>query len=460
MSSRKILTINPSTEEVLQSYALMSDEQALECVDNAHKCFGSWRLNAPSERAARLTKVAELIRSRSDALAELMTTEMGKMPKEAQQEVELCASICEYTAEHAPAALEDEQRPMQGGRAVISYQPLGVILGIQPWNFPLYQVVRYAVPNLAAGNTVLLKHAQNVWGMAVAIESLFRDAGLPPNAFTTLRVANAQVEQLIRHNDVRGITFTGSAGAGRTVARQAAENLKKTVLELGSNDAYIILKDADMAAAVKACIKGRFNNAGQTCVGAKRFVVDAAVYDDFRDAYLEQIKGMTYGNPATEDVDMGPMARRDLRDGLHQQVMDSINHGATCLAGGAVPDRKGFFYPPTLLEDVQPGMPAYDDELFGPVASLIKAKDEDDALRIANDSRFGLGGGIFSADEQRAVELAKRHFDTGMININGYKLAQPNLPFGGVKNSGHGREHGGFGVREFVNIKSVMITQK
>ena len=274
-----------------------------------------------------------------------------------------------------------------------------------------------------------------------------------------LRVANSQVEQLIQHDNVRGVTFTGSAGAGRTIAGQAAASLKKTVLELGSNDAYIVLKDADVKLAVKACIKGRFNNAGQTCVGAKRFVVDAAIYDDFRDAYLAKIKGMTFGNPATEDVDIGPMARRDLRDGLHQQVMDSINHGATCTIGGAVPDRKGFFYPPTLLEHVTPGMPAYDDELFGPVASLIKADDEKDAMRIANDSRFGLGGGIFSGDEDRAIELAKQHFDTGMININGYHLAQPNLPFGGVKNSGHGREHGGFGVREFVNIKSIMITK-
>lgn len=346
---------------------------------------------------------------------------------------------------------------MQGGRAIISYRPTGVLLGIQPWNFPLYQVIRYSAANIMAGNTTVLKHAGNVFGMAEKIETLFLQAGFPEHCFSNLLVDGKTASALISHSAISGVTFTGSDGTGKKVAEQAAKHVKKTVLELGSNDAFVVLDDADLALAVKACLQGRIINNGQTCVAAKRFVVVDSLYNDFKEALSQQFKAIKMGDPMDEDTELGPMAREDLRDKIHQQVQDSVNAGAKVIVGGEIPQQTGYYYPPTVLENLTPGMPAYDDELFGPVASLIKAKDNDDAMRIANDSRYGLGGGIFSKDEKKAIELAKKYFDTGMININGYGLAQPNLPFGGVKDSGYGREHGGFGIREFVNVKSIMI---
>jgi succinate-semialdehyde dehydrogenase/glutarate-semialdehyde dehydrogenase len=459
MSTQTVQTINPSTEEVIETYDFMSQDRTDELLSQAQDTFESWKLQMVDERAARIKSVGETLREHADELCDLMTREMGKVGKEAQDEVELCASICDYTAEHAARQLADETRPIPGGQGLITYQPIGVILGIQPWNFPLYQVVRYAIPNIAAGNTTLLKHAKNVWGMASKIQELFEKAGLPKGALLNMRTSTSQTEALIGEANVRGVTFTGSDGAGSHVAEVASKHMKKTVLELGSNDGYLILADADLDKAVECAIKGRFNNVGQTCVAAKRFIVEAAVYEDFRDAYLARIKELTWGDPTKGDVDFGPMARRDLRDTLHQQVMESIQKGATCVTGGQMPQGKGFFYPATLLEDVQPGQPAYDDELFGPVASLIKVKDADEAMRVANDSRYGLGGGIFSKDEKRAIKMARQHFDTGMVNINGYNLGLPNMPFGGVKNSGYGREHGGFGISEFINVKAIMIAQ-
>ena len=346
---------------------------------------------------------------------------------------------------------------MDGGRAIISYQPTGVLLGIQPWNFPLYQVIRYSAANIMAGNTTVLKHAGNVFGMAEKIEELFKQAGFPEYCFNNLLIDGKTASSLISHKAISGVTFTGSDATGKKVAEEAGKHVKKTVLELGSNDAYLVLDDADLELAVKTCVTGRMINNGETCVSAKRFVVVESLYDDFKAQIKEQFEAMKMGDPMADDTDLGPMAREDLRDGIHDQVMESVKAGANIVTGGEIPSQTGYYYPPTLLDNLAPGMPAYDDELFGPVASLIKAKDNDDAMRIANDSRYGLGGGIFSKDEKKAIELAKKYFDTGMININGYGLAQPNLPFGGVKESGYGREHGGFGMREFVNIKCIMI---
>jgi succinate-semialdehyde dehydrogenase/glutarate-semialdehyde dehydrogenase len=342
---------------------------------------------------------------------------------------------------------------------VVSYQPQGVIYGIQPWNVPRYQVIRYSAANLMAGNTVLLKHAANVWGMALEVEKLYRDAGLPENAFRTLLIGHDVSDAIIEHKLVRGITLTGSPAAGSAVAQRAAKALKKSVLELGSNDAYLVLADADVQKAAEVCVLGRTNNAGQTCVAAKRFIVVDSVYNEFREAFLAVMKQVAVGDPSSSETQMGPMARSDLRDDLHEQVRTSVDAGATCSLGGAMPEGKGYFYPPTVLENVAPGQPAYDDELFGPVASLIRVKDDAEAMRVANDSIYGLGGGIFSANEDKAMRLARDEFDTGMVNINGYNLALPNLPFGGVKQSGYGREHGGFGMREFVNVKAVMAVQ-
>lgn len=400
------------------------------------------------ERADVIGRIGGKLLDHKRELAELMCEEMGKLTFEGEQEIELCAGICDYTAKEGPSHLADESVvSLSGKRAIVTYSPQGVILGIQPWNFPAYQVVRYAVPNLLAGNTVLLKHASNVWGVAARLERLFWEAGLPDGAFQSLNVDHDVVENLIRHRLVRGVTFTGSAKAGRRVAAVAGESLKKTVLELGSNDAYLILEDADLTLTIGNCVNGRLNNSGQTCVAAKRFIVVDAIYDEFRDRFLEGMRNQT----------LAPLARGDLREKLHSQVLESVHRGAVCLLGGVIPEGDGYFYPATILENVRPGMPAYGEEMFGPVAALIRARDEEDAIRIANDSEFGLGGGIFSADEERAVEIARSRFDTGMVNVNGYQAAQPDLPFGGVKNSGYGREHGCFGIREFVNVKTIMM---
>ena len=451
-------TINPANGESLKEYTLLDEERALESMEEVHQAFLGWRTRPIEERAKVLKSIAEALASRSGEISQLMTEEMGKTLQESQQEVELCAQICLYTADKGPDFLKQEERDFEGGRALISYEALGIVFGIQPWNFPLYQALRYSIPNLLAGNSVVLKHASNVWGTGDLIEDIFVSAGLPAGVFRHLKISHQTAETLMKHRYVRGITFTGSSGAGADIAQIAASSLTKSVLELGSNDAYLVLEDADLETAVKACVLGRVNNCGQTCVAVKRIIVVDKIYDKFREAYLKALREVKVGDPLEETTDMGPMARKDLRESLQEQVNDSVSKGAKLSLGGKIPEGKGFFYPVTLLENVTPGMPAYDEEMFGPVASLIRADDEEDAIRIANDSRFGLGGGIFSKDVGRATKIALERFDTGMVNINGYHLAQPNLPFGGVKDSGYGREHGGFGIREFVNVKCVMLS--
>jgi len=455
--SETIKTYNPTTGEQLDHYQLISAEDAEQAVTRSHEAYLNWKKTSFGARAEIFNNLADLMEERIDDLANLMTLEMGKVAEQGKQEVQLCAEICRYTAEHGASFLEDEARVYEGGKAIITYQPTGVILGIQPWNFPLYQVIRYSASNIMAGNTTVLKHAQNVFGMAQAIQQLYEDAGFPKNVYQSLMIDGSTASGLIKHKHVRGVTFTGSDSVGKQVAKEAAGESKKTVMELGSNDAFIVLADADIDNAVEMCIKGRVINNGETCVAAKRFVISDSVYDEFRDKFVAQCKKLTVGDPSKEGTDLGPMAREDLRDELHDQVKESVNAGATISLGGEVPDGAGYFYPVTVLENVSPGMPAYDDELFGPVASLIRARDDKQAMEIANDSRYGLGGGIFSSDTDNAIALAKNEFDTGMVNINGYSLAQPNLPFGGVKDSGYGREHGGYGIREFVNIKTIMV---
>jgi len=455
-----INTYNPATGEKLDHYHLMSVDDADHAVTRSQEAYLNWRRTSFETRANLFINLADLMDARIDDLANLMTREMGKVTEQGKQEVKLCANICRYTAEHGAEILEDEHRIFEGGRAVISYQPIGVILGIQPWNFPLYQVIRYSVSNIMAGNTTVLKHAKNVFGMAVAIQQLYEDAGFPKNVYQSLLIDGARASDLIQHKYVRGVTFTGSDTVGKAVAKEAASLSKKTVMELGSNDAFLVLSDADIAHAVETCIKGRVINNGETCVAAKRFIIVESVYDEFRDKFIAQCKRLKMGKPEDETTDLGPMARKDLRDELHQQVEASVKAGAIVSLGGKIPDTDGYYYPITVLENVSSGMPAYDDELFGPVASLIRVKDDKEAMTVANDSRYGLGGGIFSSNTEHAVDLAKNEFDTGMININGYSLAQPNLPFGGVKDSGYGREHGGYGMREFVNVKTIMIAEK
>ena len=401
--------------------------------------------------------IGQALRDNKEDFAQLMTREVGKLINDSRDEIELCAAICDFTAETGPKELADEERDIPGGTGVVTYAPVGVIYGIQPWNFPCYQAVRYTIANLMAGNGVMLKHAESCTGSGLFLRDVMKQAGLPEHLFTILLIDHDQSDKVIAHRHVRGVTLTGSDGAGRIVAKQAAKHLKKTVLELGSNDAYVVLDDADLDLAVKTCVAGRIYNNGETCVAAKRFIVTEKNYDAFVERFTEKMKAIATGAPTDENTKLGPMARTDLRDTLAEQVEESVAKGARVLCGGEVPAGKGAYYPATVLVDVQPGQPAYDDELFGPVASIIKAKDDDDAMRIANDSRYGLGGGIFSKDTKRARKLAAQHFDTGMVCINKYNVALPNMPFGGVKDSGYGREHGGFGMKEFVNAKSLYM---
>lgn len=454
-----ITTVNPATGEEIDHYEYMSDDDVQKTIENCHQAFQNWKHTPANYRAEIIKAIGEKLQQHKTKLAELMTHEMGKLLKQSKEEVDLCTAICDYTAKNGPEQLKAEERELSdGGRGIITYSPIGIVYGIQPWNYPAYQVVRYAIANLMAGNGVLLKHAANVTGTGKLLEKIFEEGGLPKNLFRALIIDHDQSDTIIKNDLIRGVTLTGSPKAGEVIGKKAGKQLKKTVLELGSNDAYIVLEDADMKIAVEKCVKGRIYNNGETCIAAKRFIVVDKVYDDFKESFVKAMKDLKAGDPMSSDYDMGPMAREDLREKLHDQVQESVDNGAEILCGGEIPDSEGFFYPATVLGDVAPGQPAYDDELFGPVASLIKAKNQDDAMRIANDSRFGLGGGIFTKDIDKATELAQKHFDTGMVFINSFGLAEPNMPFGGVKDSGYGREHGGFGIKEFVNVKSIIIS--
>jgi succinate-semialdehyde dehydrogenase/glutarate-semialdehyde dehydrogenase len=451
-------TINPATEEVLETYEFHNSRDVEEIIEQTQRAYEGWRTTSLDHRCEKIRALASVLDSNKDDLAILMAREMGKPLAQGRKEVERCVKICEYTVNEDVKQLNDDIRDLEGGKkGIISFEPLGIVFGIQPWNFPLYQVIRFLVPNLAAGNGVILKHAKNVWGMAKRVEEMISEAGFPDHLFRAVFIENEEAEFIIENEHIQAVTLTGSSGAGRSVAEIAGKNLKKTVLELGGSDPYIVLDDADLNKAVETCVMGRVANSGQTCVNAKRFIVLDAVYNDFRDQFVAAMSQVQYGDPTLEETQMGPLARKDLRDTLHDQVTEFVKKGATVLLGCQLPDNeKGYFYPASVLENVEPGMPAYDDELFGPVATLFRATEEEDAIRIANDHRYGLGGGVFSKDEDRAIHVARKIF-TGMVSVNGFFGSQPNLPFGGVKQSGYGREHGGFGIREFVNIKSIMV---
>ncbi|MEZ7502043.1 NAD-dependent succinate-semialdehyde dehydrogenase [Psychrobacter sp. Arc29] len=453
-----ITTVNPATGEDIKNYDYMSNDEVNKIVDASHNAFLEWRTVSHEERGRVIKSIGDKLMDYKEELSKLMTEERGKLYGQSQQEVDLCKAICDYTSENGVAALADDERDIENmKKGIVTYQPIGVIYGMQPWNFPAYQVFRYAIANLMAGNSVLLKHAANVTGSGLLIEKIFHESELPNDLFRTILIDHDQSEKLIENDKVRGVTLTGSDDAGRIVGQQAAKAIKKSVLELGSNDAFIVLEDADIETAVETCTQARLINNGETCVAAKRFIVVDSVYDEFRKRIVEKFEGTKSGDPMDDSSDIGPLARKDLQEKLHEQVEDSLKKGATIAVGGQLPEGKSSYYPATILENVEKGQPAYDDELFGPVASLIRAKDQDDAMRIANDSRYGLGGAIFSKDEEKAIRLASEQFDTGMVYINGYGLANPALPFGGVKNSGYGREHGGFGIKEFVNIKAVHV---
>ncbi|UYH55557.1 NAD-dependent succinate-semialdehyde dehydrogenase [Qipengyuania sp. SS22] len=454
----QIQTRNPATGEPLETYDTMGEDEVFAKIEAAHAAFLDWRTKSHDERAPYLRKIAEVLRANADRFAELMTQEMGKLIKDGKTEVEICARIFEYTADNGPKELADQERQHSGGkRGIVTFSPIGVIYSVQPWNFPVYQPVRVLAANLMAGNAVILKHASICTGSGLLLRDLCLEAGLPKDLFEVILVGHDLSDKVIEHKLIRAVTMTGSDGAGSHIGELASKNLKKTVLELGSNDAYLVLEDADIDLAVETCARGRLYNNGETCVSAKRFVVTEAVYDDFVAAFVARMKRAKMGDPTAEDTELGPVSSQEQFDTLVEQVSKSVEKGATLLCGGDPEDGEGYYYPATVLADCKPGMPAYDDELFGPVASIIRAKDDEDAMRIANDSRYGLGGGIFTKDEDKAIRLARDHFDTGMIRINSFGAADPNMPFGGVKNSGYGREHGGFGMKEFVNAKAIFL---
>lgn len=451
------VSINPATGQRLAEYAEMSAAEMEEILSATFRTFGMWRSLPGRDRAASLRCAAALLRTTSEEHAALITREMGKPIREARAEIEKCARVCEYYAENGERFLEPDPVATEASKSYVAFEPLGVILAIMPWNFPYWQVFRFAAPALMAGNAVLLKHAPNVMGCAQAIETLMTDAGFPADVFRSIRVDVPETHRVIGDQRVRGVTLTGSVRAGRAVAEQAGRMLKKTVLELGGNDAYVILGDADLAGAVEACAAGRLVNCGQTCIAAKRLIVVEPLRVEFEERLTARFGQVTVGDPTDETTDIGPLARRDLRDQLHRQVRQSVEAGARCLLGGEVPGGPGSFYPPTVLADVRPGMPAFEEELFGPVAAIVPARDADQALELANASSFGLGGAVFTADRERGESIARQEMEAGTVFVNDFVRSDPRLPFGGVKESGYGRELGVFGIREFVNIKTVVV---
>lgn len=452
-----IVSVNPTTNEIINTYDEMTPAEVEDIVTSVHHTFLQWRKTTFAERAACMREAARILRDNAAEYARLMTLEMGKPIKDGRGEAQKCAWVCDYYADNAEAFLARQTVETDASKSFITFQPLGIVLAVMPWNFPFWQVFRFAVPALMAGNVGVLKHASNVPGCALAIEKIFQQAGFPHNTFRSLLVGSAQVEAIIENPLVKAVTLTGSTPAGRAVAQKAGEMLKKSVLELGGSDPYIILEDADLDLAVQTCVASRLINSGQSCIAAKRFIVVEPLRDEFEKRFVEQMRAVKMGDPMEEDTAVGPQARTDLRDDLHQQVQKSIERGARCLLGGEIPPGEGAFYPPTVLTSVRPGMPAYDEELFGPVAAIIPVKDEAEAINVANDSPFGLGAAVFTQDIDRGERIAAERIEAGNCFVNAFVKSDPRLPFGGIKESGYGRELSEFGIREFVNIKTVYI---
>lgn len=450
-------TINPASGELLRSYPFLSADRVDAALTRARDAQRAWSRVAVSERAGAMAEVARLLRVRHRRLAETVTMEMGKHIGEALFEVEKCASGCEYYSRNGAGFLRDQVVETESYKSYVTFQPLGLVLAIMPWNFPLWQVIRAAVPALIAGNGVLLKHAPSVPCCALELTDLFAAAGLPDGLFTNLFVDVDTTGELIRDARVQGVTLTGSTRAGRQVAGIAGSQIKTCVLELGGSDPYVVLEDADLPRTVEACVTGRLLNAGQSCIAAKRMIVHEAVADDFTEAVVARMGAVRVGEPMAEMTDVGPLAREDLRDHLAGQVARSIEAGAACPLGGKVPDVPGWYYPATVLTGVAPGMPAYDEEMFGPVACIIRAGSEQEAVRIANDTAYGLGAAVFTRDLERGERIARTGIEAGLCFVNDFVKSDPRLPFGGVKSSGVGRELTHFGIQEFVNVKTVQV---
>jgi len=453
MSFRSINPLDGSTLAVVESFTTSQLSAALK---QAADVRSEWAATPMEQRCALLRAAAGVLRQRRDELAATISREMGKLIGEAEGEVEKCAWVCEYYADEAPGFLADEVIGTDASRSFVAYQPLGTVLAVMPWNFPFWQVFRFAAPALAAGNTGLLKHASNVPQCALAIEEVFTEAGFPPGVFRSLMIPASEVEKVIEDPRVHAVTLTGSEQAGRSVAAAAGRALKKSVLELGGSDPFIVLEDADLALAVKTAVTSRFLNCGQSCIAAKRFIVVDAVADEFVKRFRAGVEALSPGDPLNPNTTLAPMARHDLRDDLHRQVLDSMGAGAVAVTGCTMEEGAGAFYQASILDRVEPGMRAYDEELFGPVAIVIRAADEDEAVAIANASRFGLGGSVWTADSERGERVARR-VESGAVFVNGLVKSDPRLPFGGVKASGYGRELSHHGIHEFVNAKTIWV---
>lgn len=449
-------TINPATGENIASYDRISGQEAKDKIATAQQVYASWKMKSFSERAKLMNSLATIFEENKEEYAQLATREMGKVIGQSRKEIEKCALICRYYAEHTQELLADKSVATEATKSYVTFQPLGVILAVMPWNFPFYQVIRFAVPTLMAGNTAVLKHASNVQGCALAIQQAFEKAGFPVGAFNNLNIDSKLVKEVIEDKNIVAITLTGSDPAGRSVASIAGQNLKKTVMELGGSDAYIVLDDVDLEKATDLATFGRLQNNGQTCIAAKRFVVLDAIYDEFLALFTKKMQAAKMGEPTDESSYYGPMARKDLRDELHEQVLKTVSQGGRLVIGGTIPDSKGAYYPATILADLKPGMEGFDNELFGPVASVIRAKDDADAIALANNSQFGLGSGVLTSNNERGEKIALQ-LEAGSSFVNKLVVSDPRLPFGGVKNSGYGRELASYGIQEFVNTKTIWI---
>lgn len=449
-------SLNPYSGEITKEIEAWSSVEMEEALIQVAAATPNWAATSMSERCELMRKAGEVLRRDKEMLARTITQEMGKLYREALGEIDKCASVCDYYAEHGPAFLADEVIESDASKSFVAHQPLGTVLAVMPWNFPFWQVFRFAAPALVAGNTGVLKHASNVPQCALAIEKIFVDAGFPANVFRSLMIPASLVEHAIADPRVHAVTLTGSEPAGRAVASCASANLKKSVLELGGSDAFIVLEDADLDEAVKAAVMSRFLNSGQSCIAAKRFIVVDAIAENFVARFKTAVEVLMLGDPMNEASTLAPMARHDLRDELHKQVLDSTRAGAKVVTGCIPEDHPGAFYQASILDHVEPGSRAYDEELFGPVALVIRARDEKDALRIANGSRFGLGGSVWTRDLERGERVAWQ-IQSGAVFVNGMVKSDPRLPFGGIKASGYGRELSHHGIHEFVNAKTIWI---
>ncbi|WP_163831300.1 NAD-dependent succinate-semialdehyde dehydrogenase [Spartinivicinus ruber] len=452
----KLQSVNPFNQDLLAEFEVFDNNSLEQAITEANRGFGLWRQFTYSKRADAVKRLASLLKKQRDSLAKLITCEMGKLYKEALAEIDKCALACEYYADNAEQMLAPVQATTDASRSYITYQPLGVIMAVMPWNFPFWQVFRFLVPVLMAGNTAVLKHASNVPQCALAIEKLVKEADLPDGCFRTLMVGSNKVEQIIADKRIKGVALTGSELAGRQIAKVAGYNIKKSVMELGGSDAFIVLDDVDLNLAIPTAVTSRFMNAGQTCISAKRFIVQSSIAEQFVEQFKQAVGQLTLGDPLDPATTLAPMARNDLRSELHQQVTHSLKQGAVNLLGCERGEGDGNFYQASILGSVKPGILAYQEEIFGPVASIIEVADDQEAIAVANDSPFGLGASIWSQDNERAEQIALS-LEVGNAFINGLVKSDVRLPFGGVKRSGYGRELAAEGIKEFTNIKSVWI---